>query len=267
VTICDRIPNPQAAPVHPNSMPAQTEAQSQKQIHAEAPSSHLLDNPIWSALTSDHAHLALGNDEARRYPDDIGPLSGMPTQSNAGYAALHPFAGPGGIVVLFFREPPHPPARWALRRGGSIYQMIARRPAIVRAAPPAHDQLRQLTPADAPAMIELAELTEPGPFRLRTIELGNFFGIFQSGRLVAMAGKRLHLPGFVEVSAVCTHPDARGRGYARMLMSRVIEEIVQSGKVPFLHTLADNYGAIRLYERLGFSVRQTFELAVLQSED
>jgi predicted GNAT family acetyltransferase len=114
-------------------------------------------------------------------------------------------------------------------------------------------------------MVALAELTEPGPFRLRTMELGNFYGVFHEDMLVAMSGKRLHLPGLVEVSGVCTHPDARGRGYAAHLMSIVIDEIERQGKLPFLHAFADN-PAVRLYERLGFQLRQNFDLAVIKPE-
>jgi predicted GNAT family acetyltransferase len=169
--------------------------------------------------------------------------------------------------VLFLLEPPHPPAGWTLLRGGVIHQMVASQPSTPHIARLADTELRQLTQADVPAMVELARLTEPGPFRLRTIELGAFFGVIQSGRLLAMAGKRLHLPGFIEVSGVCTHPDARGRGYARLLMSSVIEEIVRSGRMPFLHTFAGNQAAISVYESLGFTVRLSFELAVLKRDD
>ena len=125
--------------------------------------------------------------------------------------------------------------------------------------------LRRLGSADVTAMVELATLTEPGPFRERTIELGNFYGIFESGRLLAMAGQRMRVPGFVEVSAVCTHPDARGRGYAGALMSRVMRDIVGEGSTPFLHAFADN-PAVSLYRKLGFVQRRTFQLAVIKRE-
>jgi GNAT superfamily N-acetyltransferase len=253
-------------PMNLKPMPLGDIVQGETRPAIEASSAHLLDNPIWSALTTDHAHFALGGDAARRYPDDIGPLSGMPMQSEAGYRALHPLVGPDDMVALFFREEPRPPAGWTMVRGGVLHQMVALRPARVPAVAPAGVQLRQLTPEDAPAMVELATLTEPGPFRMRTIELGTFFGIVQSGRLLAMAGQRLHVPGFVEVSAVCTHPDARGRGYARLLMACVMDEIVRAGKTPFLHSFADNYGAIRVYEGLGFTLRQSFELAVVKRD-
>jgi predicted GNAT family acetyltransferase len=111
----------------------------------------------------------------------------------------------------------------------------------------------------------LAALTEPGPFRARTCELGEFFGIFEGGRLVSMAGQRLRLPSFIEVSAVCTHPDARGRGYARAAMVRVMEDILSRGATPFLHAFADN-PAVRVYEALGFTHRRSLHLAVLQPE-
>ena len=241
--------------------------QNQLQDVIDAPSSTLLDNPIYAALTTDHAHLALGGDHARRYPEDIGPLSGIPAQSADAYDALRSVTSPGGVVALFLLESPRPSAGWTSVRGGLLHQMIASQPSTQPAVLADGAQLRPLTSADVPAMIELAELTEPGPFRRRTIELGAFFGIVQSGRLLAMAGKRLHLPGFIEVSAVCTHPDARGRGYARVLMSRVIDEIVQSGNTPILHTFADNHSAIRVYHELGFTVRQSFQLAVLRRDD
>lgn len=115
-------------------------------------------------------------------------------------------------------------------------------------------------------MFELATITEPGPFRERTIELGNFYGIFESGRLMSMAGQRTRVPGFVEVSAVCTHPDARGRGYGGALMREVMRDIVEMRRTPFLHAFADN-PAVRLYEALGFVQRRTFHLAVIKNEE
>jgi ribosomal protein S18 acetylase RimI-like enzyme len=237
---------------------------------------HLLDNPIWNALTTDHAALAVGSGMARRYPVDIGPLSGIREETEAGWAALEPLGGQavgdsgglgsGGVVVVFLRGAPRIPDRWTLVRGGVLVQMVAEEPTPVSIAEPKGVTLRVLTAGDAPAMVELAQLTEPGPFRLRTMELGTFFGIFEERRLLAMAGKRLHVPGYVEVSGVCTHPEARGRGYARLLMSCVMEEIAAEGKKPFLHSFAQNYGAIRVYEDLGFRVRRSFELAVAKNQ-
>lgn len=223
----------------------------------------LLDNPIWNALRTEHLCLAEGDDRARRYPADIGPLSGIPDQSPESYARLHELAG-SSPLVLFSIEPFRIPTGWLRIRRGSLVQMIRKSPP-ARVALPNRPLVRQLTSPDATAMIALAELTEPGPFRLRTMELGNFYGVFDGDKLVAMAGKRMHLPGLVEVSGVCTHPGARGRGYAAHLMSVVIDEIERQGKVPFLHAFAEN-PAVRLYERLGFALRQPMELAVIKPE-
>jgi len=228
---------------------------------------HPLDNPIWTSLLTEHRSFAVSNALARRYPAAIGPLSGIARQSAANYEALRELAGPGGVVVLFCQEQPAPPPGWTLIRGGVLSQMVvAGPPGRVPLTLERGEEFRPLTTADVPAMVELAQLTEPGPFRERTIELGPFFGIFQSGRLLAMAGQRTHLPDSVEVSAVCTHPDARGRGYARMLIATVMDEIRQRGKTPFLHSFADNYPAIRVYESLGFTLRRNLELAVLKND-
>ncbi|HEY1895394.1 MAG TPA: GNAT family N-acetyltransferase [Terracidiphilus sp.] len=228
---------------------------------------HPLDNPIWNSLLTEHRSFAVSNALARRYPAAVGPLSGIARQSEANYETLRELAGPGGVVVLFCQEKPAPPSGWTLVRGGVLSQMVCTGPAeSVPITLTRGEEFRPLTAADVPAMVELADLTEPGPFRERTIELGPFFGILQSGRLLAMAGQRTHLPEFVEVSAVCTHPDARGRGYARMLIATVMDEIRQRGKTPYLHSFADNYGAIRVYESLGFTLRRNLELAVLKND-
>jgi GNAT superfamily N-acetyltransferase len=226
----------------------------------------LLDNPIWNALLTEHSGLALSNHLARRYPAAIGPLSGIPRQSAENYDALRALAGPGGVLALFCTEAPTAPPGWTLIRGGVLAQMICEEPQPAPIVLTRGEEFRPLTATDVPEMVALAELTEPGPFRDRTIELGAFFGIFESGRLVAMAGERLHLPHHVEVSAVCTHPEARGRGYARMLIATVMDEIAERGKTPFLHSFADNHSAIRVYESLGFRQRRTFDLAVVKNE-
>jgi ribosomal protein S18 acetylase RimI-like enzyme len=218
-----------------------------------------LDNPIWGALSTEHLGLALGDGRARRYPAEIGPLSGIPAQTEENYAALSELAG-DGVVVLFSVEPIVPMGRLRVIRSGPIVQMVRK----TRGVEPDAGELapHRLTTEDAPAMVALAELTEPGPFRLRTLELGNFYGIFHGERLVAMAGKRMHLPGMVEVSGVCTHPDARGKGYARRLMQILIEEIEREGRTAFLHAFSTN-PAIRLYEALGFELRREFYFAAL----
>ncbi len=142
-----------------------------------------LDNPIWNALNSEHSTLALGDRRAKRYPAEIGPLSGLADQSDASYEALRDLAGPGGTVVLFLTEPPVPRSGWTLVRGGALDQMICINPNNLDPVPmQPNTTSRILTAADVPEMVALAELTEPGPFRNRTIELGVFYGIFDFRR-------------------------------------------------------------------------------------
>jgi predicted GNAT family acetyltransferase len=227
----------------------------------------LLDNPMLNSLLTDHSGLALVSGAVRRFPAEIGPLAGIPDQSAQHYEDLRTLAGPDGVVVLFLDHPATPPAGWTLLRDGQIDQMIctghSQRPARLL---PLEAEMRRLNADDAHAMVALAKLTEPGPFHLRTHQLGSFFGIFHGCRLMAMAGQRMKFPRHVEVSAVCTHPDARGRGYAAALMSTVMEEIRAQGKTPILHTFAHNVNAIAVYRSLGYELRRSFELAVLRND-
>ncbi len=122
------------------------------------------------------------------------------------------------------------------------------------AAAPDPEAVR-LGPADVPEMLDLVARTQPGPFLARTVELGTYLGIRRGGALIAMAGERLHPPGWTEISAVCTDPAFRGEGLATRLILAVAHGIRERGETPFLHTGAQNTNAIRLYESLGFRLR------------
>lgn len=225
----------------------------------------LLDNSIWNSLVTTHAHLATGEDVgrglARRYPSDIGPLSGLQSPTPEAYADLARIVPAGDIAVLFLEEPPQPPAGWQLLRDGALVQMMC--PAVPEASSLA-DPIVPLGPANFEEMIALATLTEPGPFRASTASLGGFLGVRVGGRLAAMAGRRLSPGDFTEISAVCTHPDFRGRGYARALVAKVARSIYAEGRTPFLSAFAANTGAIRVYEQVGFLLRRHLQLAVVK---
>ena len=214
---------------------------------------HPLDRPIWHALTKRQAGFAVGGGLARRFDPKVSPFIAC---SDDGAAALGEAAGlvGAGDSALFLQSgtPPLPPGLVEIERGVGV-QMIGE--GFVASAPP--DDLVRLGAGDAAEMVALAELTKPGPFLMRTCELAQFWGVRdgEEGRLLAMAGERLKLPGMSEISGVCTHPDARGRGYARMLSAHVGSEIVRRGEVPFLSAYAWNAPAIRLYEQLGFVLR------------
>jgi ribosomal protein S18 acetylase RimI-like enzyme len=225
----------------------------------------LLDNPIWNSLVTTHAHLTLGaqigNGLARRYPSPIGPLSAFEKPTPEAYADLAATVPTGDIAVLFLNNPPSSPEGWQLIRGGTLTQMIC---PTLPPQPTISEAIVPLNPTDFPEMLSLATLTEPGPFRDQTATLGGFLGIRIDGRLAAMAGRRLAPTGFVEISAVCTHPDFRGHGYAKALVAAVTRGIHQDGLIPFLTSFEDNTGAIRVYQQVGFAHRRTFELAVLK---
>lgn len=217
-----------------------------------------LDNPFWSSLTTGHAHFALGGALARRYPADISPIAGLAAPDPANVTALQAVVGVGDDMATVARLLPKLPAHWEILYESRITQMIRsdRKP-----LPEDALDATTLAPADVPEMLALVELTKPGPFRPRTIELGTYIGLRQSGRLVAMGGERLWIGDFREISAVCTHPDVRGRGYARALIARIANRMMRAGQTPMLHVESANKRAIDLYLALGF-VRRT-ELSLL----
>jgi ribosomal protein S18 acetylase RimI-like enzyme len=224
----------------------------------------LLANPIWHSLSTLHSHLAQGNHLAKRYPEDIGPLAGISEPSRECWDALKTIVPPGEQCVLFLNAPQKPTPGLKLIRQFPIEQMVCESLADL---PPAEVEIVQLGENDVSEMISLADLTEPGPFRLRTVQLGGYVGIRDGGRLAAMAGQRTALPGFREVSAVCTHPNYRGRGYAAKLVSIVSERITKPGEFPYLHVRQNNVGAIRLYSRLGFRITRTLYCTILMLTD
>jgi ribosomal protein S18 acetylase RimI-like enzyme len=218
-----------------------------------------LDNPVWSALATRHAALATGNGLALRYRPEYSVLGAVLRPDTECAAALAPLYAPGETITMGGAVVPELGPEWELLHAGGLAQMVCRSP------PPPMEANAAIVPlalADAPEMLALVELTRPGPFRERTVLLGDYYGIREQGRLVAMTGERMWIGDFREVSAVCTHPEVRGRGYARALMRRVIDGMLRRGQTPILHAETVNTRAIRLYERLGFVERARFPLFV-----
>jgi ribosomal protein S18 acetylase RimI-like enzyme len=221
---------------------------------------HPLDNPVWTALTTAQAHWAQKSPLARRFPAEIGPLAGFETPTREAYESLGELFPASGIAAICLDEPPELPATWILHEIAPMLQMIYTG---CKLPPPVTDFI-ELTAADAPEMLALATLTKPGPFAIRTHELGDFIGIKRGGKLAAMAGERLRAPGYTEVSAVCTHPDEVGHGYARGLMVEIMCRILVRSETPFLHVRSQNQRAIELYHRLGYVDRHLFQLTILR---
>jgi GNAT superfamily N-acetyltransferase len=232
--------------------------------------SYPLDNPAWHALTGPHAHLAEVVGSARRYPRSISFFSAVDQLDSAGWDALANLAGPGGSLLVSRAVVPRPPAGWTELGSVKAYQMVLTGPL---GPGPDSDRgpgrggfgpIRPLTADDVPAMLALTELTRPGPFLPETFTLGGYVGVDRGGELVAMAGQRMRPPGYTEISAVCVHPDATGRGLATAVSRHVAEAILGRGETPFLHVTVGNDPARRVYDRLGFAVRTTTDFTAFE---
>ncbi|MEU4249854.1 GNAT family N-acetyltransferase [Amycolatopsis sp. NPDC026612] len=210
-----------------------------------------LDNPTRSSLTGPHARFAERRGRVLRYPEDVAPFLALPDDpGEQDWLDVAELAGPGATVVLAAATA-RPPSGWEVLDVIPAVQLVD---AGIAAAP--EPEAVRLGPADVPEMLDLVERTRPGPFRKRTVELGTYLGIRRGGALVAMAGERLHPPGYTEISAVCTDPAYRGQGLATRLVLAVAAGIRERGETPMLHAAAENTSAIGLYLSLGFALRQ-----------
>lgn len=212
---------------------------------------HPLDNPIWESLASRHHALALRQGEVARYPAQVAPFLGVPGDGIDAAAALESLVPPDDTVLLLGKTPREAPG-WELRHLAQLAQMVCRAP---------------LAEVDGPEIIELSEphhadilaltaLVYPHYFRARTTDLGRYFGIYQDGRLAAIIGERMGLDDWQEISAVCTHPDFNGRGYARRLLAWLSNDNLERGRTPFLHVSQQNLRALQLYEQNGYHTRR-----------
>jgi ribosomal protein S18 acetylase RimI-like enzyme len=212
----------------------------------------LLDNVFWHALVGPHARYAAGAGAARRYAPGFSPIVAFADAEQPDFTALAPWCEAGEhFYCAQWRGPP--PDGWRIDAESTMFRMVWTGPA---PQPPDLPEAAPLGPQHAAQAVELAALTHPGPFGPRTIELGDYFGVFDGARLVAMAGERSHAGALREISGVCTHPDQQGRGWARRLMLKLIDRQLRRGETPFLHVMRDNENAHRLYRRMGFEVHQ-----------
>lgn len=225
---------------------------------------HTLDNVIWRALTTRQAHFAECFDQARRFVREVTSLCAFEETSAQGFADLGKLAGVGGTAAVFLDNPYEPRPGWEHIAGAPLLEMVCENGDGHKVQSDSTPEFVRLGARDAAEMVQLATLTKPGPFGMRTYELGAYVGIRSQGKLVAMAGERLKVPGYTEVSAVCSHPEHTGKGYAGMLMEEIMRGIRERGEIPFLHVREDNMRAVALYERLGFKTRTKLHFAVLR---
>lgn len=223
---------------------------------------HPIENIIWKALTTRQTQFAESRAHARRFLPEVTLLSAFDEPNAAGYASLRELVREGETLAIFIDREFESAPGWQLVAKAPLVQMICE-----HFKPAENDTTKKIVPlglADSPEMMALTALTKPGPFGPRTHELGYYAGIRVDGKLVAMAGERLKVPGHTEVSAVCTHPDHLGQGYAQALMSDVMRQIIARGETPILHSRADNARAIAIYEKLGFRTSKEWHFAVLR---
>ena len=219
-----------------------------------------LDNPVWHAIEGIHRHLGHQGQLACRYEADVSPFAAVIEPTAEALLELHQLIRAGGAVIAPFLAALPPMPTLEITHLGNVLQMVAHdSPALV-----SDEGVRPLGPTDLEDMLQLVAATRPGPFGRRTPEMGNYLGIHDKGRLIAMAGERMQLNGFVEISAVCVDDAYRGKGLAARLMNILRRDILRRGDLPFLHVLAENTTAISVYRRLGFEDRQTFLLHQLR---
>jgi ribosomal protein S18 acetylase RimI-like enzyme len=217
-----------------------------------------LDNPVYAALCGPHARFAQVRGRARRYHPDVAPFLAVPSTATAEdwQDAAHLIAP--GTYAGVLQTGGEAPEQWGVLQTFEAVQMIGESVAGADSS-----EAVALTAADVPEMLDLVARTEPGPFLNRTIELGAYVGIRRDGALAAMAGERIRLEGWTEISAVCTSPAYRGQGLASALVGALIRGIERRSERAFLHVLSTNTSAIRLYEQLGFRVRRSATIAVV----
>lgn len=218
-----------------------------------------LSNPAWFALGDRQSRFNIGDDLLRYFPEDVSPFVGLPNWDETERARLSAEL-PGDRLFFVMLEPKVIiPDVFQIKVTMPLYQMVCDDPTPIEN----HDDIRPLTEADVPQMLALTALTRPGPFYKRTIEFGNYVGIFEGDRLIAMGGERLQVPGYTEVSAICTHPDHQGKQLATKILSHVSQVIKTRGETPFLHTKTDNAPALKVYEKLGYRKSRDIYFAII----
>ena len=209
----------------------------------------LLYNPVFNALRSRDQQLGGGTEYVKYFDEEVSPFAGFETGYSSGFSDLHQLLPAGRGILYATPEQIAEPAGWKFNVVVEGAQFVF--PKDQQAAKPAIEPVA-LDLSHVDEMVKLAALTKPGPFNTRTIKFGHYHGIFHEGRLVAMTGQRLHINDHTEISAVCTHPEHLGKGYAAALILHQLHIILSANEQPFLHVRADNDRAIALYERLGF---------------
>lgn len=223
----------------------------------------LLQNPVYHALLTGDRHLSRGNEQVKFFDEDVSPFAGFAHDYEKGFSDLYELFSPGRKILYatpsFIKQPPG----WQIAHDIKGLQFVYEANREIKGD---FSPVERLTEIHTVQMLELATLTKPGPFGLRTIEFGSYFGIFEKEKLVAMTGQRLHVENYTEISAVCTHPDHLGKGYAYTLLQHQLQLILEQNEQPFLHVREDNDRAIALYHRLGFTISRSMNFYFMKRQ-
>ncbi len=222
----------------------------------------LLHNPVYNALLSGDNHLSFGNEQVKYFNEQVSPFAGFAEENTTGFAELHELLPAGRKILYAIPTPIAQPTGWQVQHEIKGLQFIYEGNEIKNE----FTNVLPLTNIHVEEMIELVRLTKPGPFGKRTIDFGSYFGIFDNGKLVAMTGQRLHVENYTELSAVCTHPDHLGKGYATVLLQHQLQIILRNGQHAFLHVRDENDRAIALYQRLGFIISRPMNFYFMKKE-
>jgi ribosomal protein S18 acetylase RimI-like enzyme len=224
---------------------------------------HLLHNPVYNALLSGDKHLSFGNEQVKFFDEQVSPFAGFEEGYNKGFSDLYDWLPSGRKILYAIPSVIAQPAGWQVQYEIKGLQFVYE---AGRQGKTQFPDVIPLSEIHVEQMIQLAKLIKPGPFGSRTLDFGSYFGIFDNEKLIAITGQRLHVENYTEISAVCTHPDHTGKGYANSLLQLQLQLILQHGQQPFLHVREDNERAIVIYQRIGFSISRSMNFYFMKRQ-
>lgn len=223
---------------------------------------NLLQNPVFNALSTSDRYLGFGTEQVKYFDEQVSPFAGFHQDYQNGFSDLYELLPTGRKILYAIPAFISQPAGWQIQHEIKGLQFVYEGNEIKAEFP----NVEPLTEMHVEEMMQLVKLTKPGPFGLRTIDFGSYYGIFENEKLVAMTGQRLHIENYTEISAVCTHPNYLGKGYASALLQHQLQIILQNAEQPFLHVREDNQRAIDLYLRLGFNISRPMNFYFMKKD-